>query len=54
MLSDAVSKGAQVQTGGKRHPAGENFFQPTVLTGVTTDMRCAKEEIFGPISAIIK
>jgi succinate-semialdehyde dehydrogenase/glutarate-semialdehyde dehydrogenase len=33
---------------------GGNFFEPTILTGVTSDMRCSKEEIFGPIAGIIK
>ncbi|XP_062602225.1 glutarate-semialdehyde dehydrogenase-like [Saccostrea cucullata] len=51
-VQDAVSKGAKVVCGGKSK--GGNFFEPTILTGVTNDMRCAKEEIFGPIAGIIR
>ncbi|XP_048739146.1 succinate-semialdehyde dehydrogenase, mitochondrial-like isoform X2 [Ostrea edulis] len=51
-VQDAVSKGAKVVCGGKS--MGGNFYEPTILTGVTGDMRCAKEEIFGPIAGIIK
>lgn len=51
-VQDAVSKGAKVVCGGKSK--GGNFFEPTILTGVTDDMRCAKEENFGPIAGVIK
>lgn len=52
LLKDATDQGAKVLTGGKRHSLGGNFFEPTVLTGVTPRMRLSQEEIFGPLSAI--
>ena len=51
-VSDAVGKGASVLSGGQRHALGGNFFQPTILTGMTTDMLCAREEIFGPVAPL--
>ncbi len=52
MIADAVSKGASIATGGKRHELGGTFFEPTVITDATADMRFATEEIFGPLSAV--
>lgn len=52
-IKDAVDKGATLLTGGKARPErGPLFFQPTVLTGVTDDMACARGETFGPLVAI--
>ncbi len=51
-VADAVAKGARVVTGGHRHPAGELFYQPTVLMGATSGMRLAREETFGPIAPL--
>ncbi|WP_454862670.1 NAD-dependent succinate-semialdehyde dehydrogenase [Paraburkholderia fungorum] len=51
-IADALAKGASLATGGKRHPLGHGFFEPTVLTGVTSGMKVAKEETFGPLAAI--
>lgn len=53
-IADAVSKGATVALGGARADLGGSFFQPTVLTGVTTDMKVAKEETFGPVAPLFK
>jgi succinate-semialdehyde dehydrogenase/glutarate-semialdehyde dehydrogenase len=53
-IADAISKGARVLTGGARHALGGNFFQPTVLTGVTSDMRVAREETFGPMAPLFR
>nr|XP_003468913.2 succinate-semialdehyde dehydrogenase, mitochondrial [Cavia porcellus] len=53
-VSDAVSKGATVVTGGKRHSYGRNFFEPTLLSNVTVDMLCSHEETFGPLAPVIK
>lgn len=53
-LSDAVNKGACVQVGGSSHDAGPLFFSPTVITGVTSDMRMAQEETFGPVAPIYR
>jgi succinate-semialdehyde dehydrogenase / glutarate-semialdehyde dehydrogenase len=47
-IADAVKKGAKVVTGGKRAAQGGSFFEPTVLTDVTTDMVITKEETLGP------
>lgn len=54
MVDDAVAKGATVKTGGKGHALGGLFYEPTVLTNVTTDMRVFREEIFGPIAPVMK
>jgi len=51
-MEDATSKGADVLTGGGTHELGNCFFEPTLVTGVTDDMRLANEEIFGPIAAV--
>jgi succinate-semialdehyde dehydrogenase/glutarate-semialdehyde dehydrogenase len=53
-IEDAVAKGASIASGGKRHALGHGFFEPTVLTGVTPDMKVAKEETFGPLAPIFK
>jgi len=50
-IKDAIDKGADLLAGGKR----ENlFYEPTVLGNVTQDMLVAKEEVFGPVAALIK
>jgi succinate-semialdehyde dehydrogenase/glutarate-semialdehyde dehydrogenase len=46
-LADAMAKGARVLTGGGRLDG--NFFQPTLITGVTASMRLFHEETFGPV-----
>ena len=53
-ISDALGKGAKLAAGGKRHKLGGTFFEPTVLTGVTAAMAVAREETFGPLSAVFK
>ena len=40
--------------GGKRHALGGTFFEPTVLTDVTTDMMVASEETFGPVAPLFR
>ena len=56
LVKDAVSKGAKLEAGGKVPEGKEkgNWIEPTVLSGVTPDMRVVKEEIFGPVAPIIK
>lgn len=54
LLSDARGKGANVIEGGNRHTLGGLFYQPTVVSGVTSDMAFATEEIFGPVAPIFK
>jgi succinate-semialdehyde dehydrogenase/glutarate-semialdehyde dehydrogenase len=53
-VKDAMAKGARVVTGGKRHKLGGTFFEPTVLADVTTDMRLAQEETFGPVAPLFR
>ncbi len=53
-ISDAVSKGAKIVVGGKRHELGQTFFQPTLLVGANAKMRVAQEETFGPLAAVFK
>jgi acyl-CoA reductase-like NAD-dependent aldehyde dehydrogenase len=50
-VEDAKARGAEIVTGGSH--AGQ-FFEPTILTGVTTDMAIAREETFGPVAPIMK
>lgn len=52
LVADATNKGAKIHLGGKRHEAGRTYFQPTVMTGVSTEMDLAHEELFGPVAAI--
>jgi succinate-semialdehyde dehydrogenase/glutarate-semialdehyde dehydrogenase len=54
LLSDAKGKGANVIEGGNRHTLGGLFYQPTIVSGVTSDMAFATEEIFGPVAPIFK
>ena len=53
-ISDAVSKGARVLLGGKRHSLGRTFFEPTVLAEVTAQMKIAREETFGPVAPLFR
>jgi len=53
-IQDAVSKGASVVVGGNRHPMGGTFFEPTVLAGVTPQMKVMKEETFGPLAPLFR
>jgi succinate-semialdehyde dehydrogenase/glutarate-semialdehyde dehydrogenase len=54
LVREAVEQGAVAMTGGARHDLGGLFWQPTVLTGATPDMRLFQEEIFGPVAPIVK
>ena len=53
-VADAQSKGAKVAAGGKRHQLGGLFYEPTILTGVTSDMMVAREETFGPVAPLFR
>ncbi len=53
-VADAQAKGAAVIAGGARHDLGGTFYQPTVLTGVTTDMKVTREETFGPVAPLFR
>lgn len=54
-VDDAVAQGARAAAGGKARPdlGGQFYFEPTVLTGVTPQMRVAHEETFGPVVPVI-
>ena len=53
-VEDAVQTGAKVAIGGARHDLGKNFYQPTVLTDVSTKAKITFEETFGPVAPIYK
>ncbi len=53
-VADALSKGAKILVGGKRHALGRTFFEPTVLIDVNADMRLATEETFGPVAPLFR
>ncbi|SDH06397.1 NADP-dependent succinate-semialdehyde dehydrogenase [Roseospirillum parvum] len=54
LVGDAVGKGAKVACGGQRHALGGTFYEPTILTGVTPEMRVSREEIFGPVAPLYR
>ncbi|TDN70012.1 NAD-dependent succinate-semialdehyde dehydrogenase [Paraburkholderia sp. BL10I2N1] len=54
LLEDAIALDATVTVGGNPHPLGGNFFEPTVVRGVTPDMRLFREEAFGPVAPIVR
>lgn len=51
-VADALAHGARCLTGGKRHPAGPLFYQPTLLADVSDDALIMREETFGPVAAV--
>ena len=51
-VADAIAKGGTVETGGSA--LGGQFFEPTVVSGATADMLCAREETFGPFAPVFK
>ena len=53
-IQDAVAKGGSVLLGGRRHALGQTFFEPTVLAGVTPQMKVAREETFGPLAPLFR
>ena len=52
-VADAISKGATLVAGGKRSALGGTFYEPTILSNVTSDMLITYEETFGPVAPII-
>ncbi len=54
LVESSKASGANVVLGGTKHDAGDNFYTPTLMTGVSMDMEIANSEIFGPVSSIIK
>ncbi len=53
-VADAAKKGAKVVVGGKPHALGRTFYEPTILTEVTPDMRVSCEETFGPVAPLFR
>jgi len=53
-VQDAVQMGAKVAIGGSKHELGMNFYQPTILTDVTTQAKITSEETFGPVAPVYK
>jgi succinate-semialdehyde dehydrogenase/glutarate-semialdehyde dehydrogenase len=53
-IADATAKGAKIAAGGNRHALGGTFFEPTILTGVTSDMMVTNDETFGPVAPLFK
>lgn len=53
-IEDAISKGAHVMIGGRRHSLGGTFFEPTVLSNSNSTMLIAHEETFGPVAACFR
>ena len=53
-IAEALSRGAKVLTGGRRHALGGTFFEPTVLADVPADAQVAREETFGPLAPLFR
>ncbi|MGI9367566.1 MAG: NAD-dependent succinate-semialdehyde dehydrogenase [Ruegeria sp.] len=53
-IDDVTNNGGTILTGGLPHDLGGTFFQPTIVTGVTQDMKVAQEETFGPLAPLFK
>jgi succinate-semialdehyde dehydrogenase / glutarate-semialdehyde dehydrogenase len=53
-IADVIAGGGKVVIGGKRHALGGTFFEPTVVTGVTSTMKVTQEETFGPLAPLFK
>ncbi|XP_043688022.1 succinate-semialdehyde dehydrogenase, mitochondrial [Telopea speciosissima] len=53
-VRDAVSRGAKVMLGGKRHSLGMTFYEPTVISNVNSEMLLSREEVFGPVAPLMR
>ena len=56
LIQSAIDEGAKLETGGTGLPTNVNrgyYIKPTVFSGVTPDMRIAKEEGFGPVATVM-
>lgn len=53
-IADVLAKGGTLLTGGRKHGNGGSFFEPTVVTGVTQEMKVATEETFGPLAPLFR
>ncbi len=54
LVEDALNKGATAVTGGQPHSQSGHFYEPTILTDMTKDMRLFSEEVFGPVAPVFK
>ncbi|HEY9081505.1 NAD-dependent succinate-semialdehyde dehydrogenase [Magnetovibrio sp.] len=54
LVDDALAHGAKALSGGAVHALGGTYYEPTVLTDVTPEMRIANEEIFGPVAPLYR
>ncbi|KAI3810071.1 hypothetical protein L1987_19678 [Smallanthus sonchifolius] len=54
LVQDAISKGAKIVVGGKRHNLGFTFYEPTIIGDVRNEMLIARQEIFGPVTPVIR
>ena len=54
LVSASVDAGAKVALGGGPHELGGSFYQPTVLTEVTSEMAVFRNEIFGPVAPVVR
>ncbi|KAF5728151.1 Aldehyde dehydrogenase 5F1 [Tripterygium wilfordii] len=50
----ALSKGAKILLGGKRHSLGMTFYEPTVISDVESDMLLSRNEVFGPVAPLLR
>jgi len=53
-IGDALAKGATLVAGGGRSDLGGSFFEPTIMTGMTSDMLVAKDETFAPLAPVFR
>jgi succinate-semialdehyde dehydrogenase/glutarate-semialdehyde dehydrogenase len=53
-VADATAHGAKVLTGGRRHALGGTFYEPTVLSNVSPEMKIFREETFGPVAPLFR
>jgi succinate-semialdehyde dehydrogenase / glutarate-semialdehyde dehydrogenase len=53
-VADALAHGGRLLAGGKRHALGQTFFEPTVIADITSAMRIAREETFGPLAPLFR
>jgi succinate-semialdehyde dehydrogenase/glutarate-semialdehyde dehydrogenase len=54
LMEDAKQKGAKITIGGKPHKLGRTYYEPTLIKEAHTQMRLAREEIFGPVAALFR
>lgn len=54
LSKDAIGKGAKVLVGGAPSSVGPLFYEPTVISGITANMAIVREEIFGPVAALMR